>query len=228
MEHLWNAIYSKKMSLNKYPWDKIVSFIFKYYPKEASKRKDVRILELGFGSGCNLWFCAREGFDCYGIEISQEAIEHATTWFNEEKLDVKLYKSSFSPLVFKDNFFDIIIDRASLACVSLDDCKVALNEVFRVLKPGACFHFNPYSSKHTSAITGEKKKNGMTKITEGRLQGVGDLQFFNCEQIRKMSKEVGFSISNIRHTEDQIVDDKNRNDVHAEWIAILRKPDESK
>ncbi|KQI09009.1 hypothetical protein K777_09955, partial [Campylobacter coli CVM 41970] len=31
-------------------------------------RSKINILELGFGTGANLWFCAKEGFSVSGIE----------------------------------------------------------------------------------------------------------------------------------------------------------------
>ena len=59
-----------------YPWDLVVSFIFRNAPLK-SPRKNIKILEIGFGSGSNLWFAAREGFDVYGIEASKIAVNFA-------------------------------------------------------------------------------------------------------------------------------------------------------
>ena len=75
-KEIWDTKYAVGDSLNKYPWDKVVSFVYKYYPRNKPKHA-TKVLEVGFGSGCNLWFCAREGFDCYGVEFSSIAVEHA-------------------------------------------------------------------------------------------------------------------------------------------------------
>ena len=65
----WEDLFSTQ-DWGKYPPIELVKFIAKnFYSKED--KKDIRILELGSGTGANLWFCAREGFRVYGIDGSQ-------------------------------------------------------------------------------------------------------------------------------------------------------------
>jgi len=49
-----------------YPWDSVVSFIFRNAPKDRP-RSEIKVLEVGFGTGPNLWFAAREGFRTSGV-----------------------------------------------------------------------------------------------------------------------------------------------------------------
>ena len=220
MTNIWGLKYAAGDSLNKYPWDKIVSFVFRYYPR-AQPKNDTKILELGFGSGCNLWFCAREGFDCYGVEWSEVAVNHAKDWFLKENLNADLKQGNFSPLDFKSDFFDLIIDRASLTCVSSNECIDSLREVFRVLKPGGYFCFSPYSSQHTSYIEGDVQDSGMTRVNTGTLVNVGDLKFYDEEEITKMVLDAGFKVHQIRHVEEKFLSAKEG--VHAEWFVVLGK-----
>lgn len=220
MTNIWDLKYAAGDSLNKYPWDKIVSFVYRYYPRDQPKN-ETKILELGFGSGCNLWFCAREGFDCYGIEWSEIAVNHAKDWFLKENLNANLKQGNFSPLNFESDFFDLIIDRGSLTCVNINDCFSSLKEVFRVLKPGGYFCFNPYSSQHTSHIEGDSLNSGMTKINTGTLVNVGDLKFYSEGEITKIVREAGFKIHQMRHIEEKFFSTKEG--TQAEWFLVLGK-----
>ena len=45
-----------------------------FFVKPGEERKSTRILEVGCGTGANLRLLVEEGFDAYGIELSQEAV----------------------------------------------------------------------------------------------------------------------------------------------------------
>ena len=220
-DKIWDAKYAAGDSLNKYPWDKIVSFVFRYYPRDKDRRA-TKILEVGFGSGCNLWFCAKEGFDTYGVEASHVAVEHAKKWFNQQNLNAQLAQQSFAPLNFESNLFDLAIDRGSLTCVSFENCLSSLKEIYRVLKPGGYFCFNPYSSHHTSCLEGTLQDSGLTKITSGTLIGVGDIKFYNHEELNQIISKTGFTIKEMRHIEDKYF--YPTPSTHAEYFLVLRKP----
>jgi len=219
-QKIWNEKYSNGDSLNKYPWDKIVSFIFKHYPKNV-KKQDVKILEMGFGSGCNLWFCAREGFDCYGVEASAVAVDHAKNWFKKDQLNAELTCSDFAPINKPDNFFDLVIDRGSITCVDFDYAEKILQEIYRVINDTGYFCFNPYSTAHSSHISGTKLSNGLTRITTGTLQGVGDIKFYDREEIHALVEGVGFKIIEERHIEEECYYPMPTK--HAEWFLVLGK-----
>ena len=62
MESFWEkTIYASGKQLNLYPYDSVVSFIFRSYPRQKP-RHQVHVLEIGCGAGNNLWFISREGF----------------------------------------------------------------------------------------------------------------------------------------------------------------------
>lgn len=42
---------------------------------EKAKRRDIRILDVGCGSGANLWMIAHEGYEAYGLDLSVEALK---------------------------------------------------------------------------------------------------------------------------------------------------------
>src|ERR1700704_1186222 len=59
----------------RYPAEELCRFMGRhYFGLPRLSRGVIRILEVGCGSGANLWMIAREGFDAYGIDLSVEAI----------------------------------------------------------------------------------------------------------------------------------------------------------
>ena len=65
----WDKIFSTQ-EWGKYPGEELIRFIARNF-YAAPNRKDIRILEVGCGTGANLWFLAKEGFNAFGIDGSQ-------------------------------------------------------------------------------------------------------------------------------------------------------------
>ncbi len=76
---IWENIFQNK-EWGKYPPIPLVRFVAKNF-YNVPNRKEIKILELGFGTGANLWYLAREGFSVYGIEGSKTAVEKAIKRF---------------------------------------------------------------------------------------------------------------------------------------------------
>ena len=186
---VWNDVFSRR-SPSFYPYDNVVSFVFQNKPKDQLSNK-IKILEVGCGGGNNLWFAAKEGFDVKGIDISEKAIEIAKNRFEKENLKGSFYVGDFLKLPFKDEEFDLIIDRCSTVCVDKKQVKIVIQEIYRVLKQGGKFFYNTYSDKHSSYSEGTKLKNGsVTNINSGSLAGLGDLCFYNESEIKKQFDKI--------------------------------------
>ena len=218
--NIWEDKFENNRGICKYPWDKIVSAVNIYYNKLKPKQSS-KVLELGFGSGCNLWFCAREGFDCYGVEASKAAVKSAKKWFAQDGLKADLREGLFYPLPFSNNMFDIIIDRGALTCVSYRDCNEAFKEVYRVLKKGGIFFFNGYSCEHTSCVEGKLLESGLSEISSGNLTGVGNLKFYSIDEVQSLSNDNGFKIKAFKHIKEEIIFPEKQ--IHAEWFVVLQK-----
>lgn len=101
----------------------------------------IRVLEVGCGSGANLWMLAKEGFDVYGLDASEEGIRLAKEHLNRKwNVDAKLQVGLFDSLPYEDNFFDIVIDVVSMQHMDLSTSRKALKEVNRVLKSEGMFY----------------------------------------------------------------------------------------
>lgn len=195
---VWEGKYSEGHGCT-YPWDVIVSFVFRHAPKDRP-RKDVRILEVGCGTGSNLWFAAREGFQAAGVDGSASAISKARHRFDTDGLEADLRVADFTSLPFEDASFDLAIDRGALVCVGLEAGRRAVGEIRRVLRPGGKFFFNPYSDRHSSAAAGEDGPDGLkVNIKEGTLVDVGQICFYGRRQVLDVLQ--GWRILSLQHME---------------------------
>lgn len=219
---VWESeIYSQGRHLNLYPFDAVVSFLFRWRPREKP-RAETNILEVGCGAGNNLWFAAREGFRVAGIDGSESAISFARQRFNDESLEGDFQVGNFLELPWESDTFDIGIDRGSLVCVGHNAQRAAVSEVRRVLRPGGFFFFNGYSDEHTSANSGVALDDGrISDIRAGTLVGVGALGFNSRTQLDTLfSKD--WEILKIEHL---ILTDCSAQGTgtHAEWRIVARK-----
>lgn len=221
IDPIWEEKYNLGLA-QYYPWDVIVSFIYKNAPKNKP-RAEIKILEIGCGSAPNLWFAAREGFCVTGIDGSKSAIELARKRFEREGLTGDFIVSDFTKtLPLQDNHYDFVIDRGSITCVGIEAGLSTIGEILRVLKPEGKFFFNPYSDRHSSAISGQKGNDGLTiNISEGSMTNVGQICFYSKKDVLKAVER--FEIISLNHIE-QMDMSRPSYEIHAEWRLVLKKP----
>lgn len=124
----WDEVYKKK-GMTTIPHEdmpKIVSIFKKYGVK--------RILDLGCGSGRHTIYLSSQGFDVWGIDISEEACK--ITKSQLPSTDTKIVCGSiYKRLPYEDNFFDAVISIQTLHHANIGDIQKAIREIERVLKP---------------------------------------------------------------------------------------------
>ena len=219
MDPVWENLYASGHN-QRYPWDSVVSFIYRHAPRDID-RDQINILEVGFGTGSNLWFASREGFNVSGTDGSSSAVEAARHRFDQEDLSGDLRCHAFPEIPFDSDHFHLAIDRAATTCVSKEVCRQTISSVQRVLKTSGLFFMNTYSQSHTSASSGRLLDDGSrVDIEQGSLTGVGGICFYDQSELMEVIGS-GWKVLNLDHL---VMENRSGgNSVHAEWRVILQK-----
>ena len=194
-KELWEGIFSSR-EWGKYPSETLIRFIARNF-YNVSDRKAINILELGLGTGTNLWFCAREGFTVSGIEWSKAGVDRFLKRMNDEGLkdrikDIKIGDYYTMLDEFEDESFDAIIDVASLCCNDFEKTRAIFLKSLTKLKKGGKF----YSSHIAKGILGFDESLGeYYEPKEGIYQHVGKLRFEDEQSIARLFKADDFSFS---------------------------------
>jgi tellurite methyltransferase len=103
----------------------------------------MRVLDAGCGSGRNLVYFMREGFDVCGVDVSPDAVAHVRSL--ARALAPLLPEENFrrepvERMSFEDESFDAVLSSAVLHFAS-DEAHwhAMMREMWRVLKPGGIF-----------------------------------------------------------------------------------------
>ena len=99
-------------------------------------RPDMKVLELGCGTGYFTKEAARSGAEITAIDISNDLLEQARKEVPLE--NVKFLVENAYEMTFSDNSFDTVIGSSVLHHLEIDS---ALKEIFRVLRPGGIIRF---------------------------------------------------------------------------------------
>jgi SAM-dependent methyltransferase len=173
----------------RYPNEELMRFMGRtFFSVAREKRKDVRILEVGCGSGGNLWAIAREGFDAYGIDLSVEGVNLCGRMMEAWGCIATLQAGDMADLPYEPAFFDAVVDVFSSYCLPEKDFVRYLDGVARVLKPGGKYF--SYTPSKNSDVFKEAVASG--KIDPSTLNGIHrpTAPFYgNCYPFRFIGRE---------------------------------------
>ena len=189
---MWEDMYQQGGHNNIAPYTEIFSFLARNCGHDAHGKK---LLEIGCGVANNLVFAKWAfGFDVYGIDQSEAAIELAVKRFEKHGLSFEyLQKGSIDSLDFDNAFFDVVIDRAAIQHNTYSDAKKIAVEVHRVLKPGGLFYSGLSSDCHPLFEEGEHLGNG-----DYREKAIGVWHFFSKSEILEIFSD--FEVLKWYHT----------------------------
>jgi len=95
-----------------------------------------RILDIGCGTGRHLVYLAKKGFQMFGFDSSQHAIDMSEEWLNEEGLVANIMKYRMEDsFPYEDMLFDAVISIQTIHHNRLQDIKNTVAEIERVLRP---------------------------------------------------------------------------------------------
>lgn len=188
-----------------YPNEELVRFIGEsFFDLEKNKRENIRILELGCGSGANLWMIARENFDAYGIDISETGLKLCAKMLNKWECKATIKLANMLDLPYLSNSFDAVVDVLSLEHLPFSKHGTVYAEVMRVLKPeGKLFSYQlgekSFSFKHGGGRVIERFTVDAINNPEAPFAGNGLTCFPNEKAVQDILNRSGFQNVNIEN-----------------------------
>lgn len=217
LAEVWENVY-KNNEWGKYPPECLIRFVANNYYK--STRNKIRFLEVGCGTGANIWYLTREGFEAYGIDISATAIERAKEWLEKEELEAHFLSGDIASLPYENEFFDCVIDNECLYCNSLEVTKNILREIKRVLKKEGLFFSRTISNEMYMGRSQKKISDcEFDEISDGPVAGKGFARVIDRQGISELYGGI-FEIVSVDKIEYTF---NNGADKVSEWLIVSRK-----
>ena len=220
----WDGVFKNK-SWGKYPSEPLIRLIAKNLYDKPDHSK-IKILEVGPGTGANLWYFAREGFSVYGVDGSETALKIAQARLNSEIPNWKgiLKIGDVCDIDFNSNMFDCVIDIECLSCLKEKDIALASSEIFRILKPGGIFISRAFGKSTIGYGTGKKIEDNTFICDVGPLKNLGSIRFIDLEDIERIYPKELFKTKSIESITYSL---QNRTQVVQEWIIEKEKKHEN-
>lgn len=220
---LWEEIFSTR-AWGRYPPEDLIRFCAqRFYARQP--RSEVKLLEVGFGTGANLWYFAREGFGVHGLEGSEAGAAQARKRLDTElpgwdrgEADRLRVGDMCDPLPWVDNHFDAVIDNDAVTCVDHDSACRVYAQMHRVARPGGWLYVRTPAAGTWGDGTGEAHGHNAWRCSEGPFAGTGIVRFASEADLAAL-----FKPWNVLQIEQVTRTMENRSKVHTEWVIIARK-----
>ena len=120
-----------------------------------------KILDCGAGGNDpNLAFFFENGFDTYGIDISDEQIKKAERFCEESGMNLRITKGDMRNIPFESKFFGYVYSYLSMVHLSKNATFIAINEMHRILMSGGLCYLNFLSKDDINFDEKEETKSG--------------------------------------------------------------------
>ena len=79
-------------------------------------------------------------FDVWGIDVSETQLTRAQSFCTQQGIELNLQLGDMRNMPFDNAFFDFVFEQYAMVHLTKHDTQIAINEMYRVLKPGGlCF-----------------------------------------------------------------------------------------
>lgn len=192
----WNEILKRQDYSLKEP-DKLVVQFTELLNKKLAKR----ILDLGCGAGRHVVYLTKQGFETYGIDISETGLKQAKNRLETVKLDAALIKCDMKTLPYIPRCFDAVISLFTIYHNTKQGIKTTITETHRILKQKGIILLN-FQSKRSSKHGKGTKIEEHTFIQENEPEKGIIHHFVDETEIHELLK--GFKILELQLKERQI------------------------
>ncbi len=186
----------------QYPNEELVRFVSRNYSHlDKIKKKKIKILETGCGSGGNIWMLAEQGFNSFGIDLSTHSVRIAKNFLKKKKLSSKIIHGDMLQLSYKNNFFDAIVDIFSSCHLTSNQGLEFLENCNNKLKKNGLF-FSYFPSKKSKMYKNKKNVyldkntiyNNLKTKTVYKINNF-PLRFLSKKEYLKILKKKNFKVT---------------------------------
>jgi len=189
-DQAWETLFRSR-DWGRYPPEELIRFVARHY-YSSPDRTVVPILEVGCGTGANLWYVARERFQAFGIDGSPTAVEKARARMLEERLSASLTVGDILQLDrhYPPSHFSAIVDIACVQHNRKEDIVQILRQVRSALKPGGrVFSMMVAAETYGDGLGRRVEPGTFLDIPEGPYHGVGLTHFSTLEEVQQFFSE---------------------------------------
>lgn len=189
-----------------FTWYKLRRAVYRILLREVGNGK--RVLEVGCGVGTNIRMLnkllpASMDVEFQGVDISPKAIQEAAEYSKKEGIRKAFFEvGKAEDLKYDAGVFDIVICTEVLE--HLPGPKVAISEMYRVLKKGGCAIITtPNGTNVFRRLVGKRIKKRLESEVEIldphelRDDSYGHISVLGSRELLRMSRETGFKIEHI-------------------------------
>lgn len=206
-KNFYNDSYTKDGfdAQRRYPNEELCRFMGRnFFSISKEKRHNIKILETGCGSGANLWMIAKEGFDAYGIDLSESSLNLCEKMLNKYNTQAQLSMQDMSIMNFDSNTFDAVVDVFSSYCLDKEKGNDYLKKVFDVLKKdGLFFSYFPckksdaYLFHNPSQLLDSDTLNSIIRKNSPYSGNLYPFRFIHPEEYKQNLINVGFTVQHL-------------------------------
>ena len=151
-------IYSKGLQINRYPAEAVIIVSARYLNREK-KKSEIKVLDLGCGAGNNTWFFAREGYQVFGIDGSDTAIDYTKKRLESEGLHAELQVGDISKVSeYFNEKFDLIVDRCVMNCMPFSSVQRTIPQLKQLLNQDGILFSQFFCNDHPDLQYGTPKE----------------------------------------------------------------------
>lgn len=198
----WENIYKSNSHLSIWPWSDVVTYI-NLFCKNSIKFKN--ILELGCGAGANIPFFLYRNNNYFGLDGSKIIINRLKKKF--PKLKNNLAAVDFTKDIKYTKNFDVIIDRGSSIHNTSERIDNMMKLIANVLRQkGIYIGVDLFASDHTASKLGKYvDDNTRTNINSKQFKGVGNVHFFNKNELVNLFTRNNYKILHLEHVKKNTI-----------------------
>lgn len=173
--------YRQNTPLHKRVISKLIYNLFKGKVVHPPFQPNGKILDIGCGSGLFLKEMDELGWDSYGVEIDESAVEYA------RKTGLKVFCGELADAHYPELYFDVVAIRHVIEHVHSP--KGVMNEIYRIMKnEGTLILITPNIDCYEAKIFGR---------CWTALEVPRHLFFFSLETIKRLLQTTGFEIEKV-------------------------------